>query len=171
MTKTTDLVLWKYIWKEKVQVCFLGFVCVCFGDPLSPGPSAGQPWGSSPTEAAVAGVGHCLGVNFEALSVRYLTASRGAAPPSRGGETLSPLCSAAIIQRPPHSEGPRSRGWLCASSTMSRHRSTPSLQKPFLSPAGAAAPGRARAVPGEPRAAPSRLPGERHLRSRSWSLR
>lgn len=43
MTKPTDLVLWKNIRKEKVQVCFLGFVRVSFGDFPHRGHVPGSP--------------------------------------------------------------------------------------------------------------------------------
>lgn len=79
--------------------------CVLWGLP-SPRPCAGQPWGSCPAEAADAGVGHCLSGNFEALLVHYLTASCGAAPPSRGGKSLPPLCSAAASRVPRRAKSP-----------------------------------------------------------------
>lgn len=82
--------------KRRFASVFLVLYVCPWGAPVTTGAKRRQPRGSSPAEAADAGVGHDQGVNFEAFLVCYLPASPGAAPPSWG----------AHIPKPPNSEGP-----------------------------------------------------------------
>ena len=96
-------------------------------DPLSPGPSARQPQGSLPAEAA--GAGHGLRVNFGAL-LRVTELPRS---PSQGGGALPALLGSRIYS-PAQPRAPwQPRGAVCL-----QRDGLPSQQPLFL--AAAAAP-------------------------------